>query len=85
MCLTEGKSLPSGPLLRYLITVWCVCVCVVCVCGFCKVSLSLPLPLFRLSTTGNTPQPVMCGALAASCMRYGVWDTSHLKATPMPR
>ena len=26
----------------------------------------------------STPQPVMCGALVCSCMRYGVWDTNHL-------
>ena len=37
----------------------------------------------RLSTTRSTPQPVMCGAMGVCCMRYGVWDTSHLnfKAT----
>ena len=23
---------------------------------------------------------VMCGAMGCSCMRYGVWDTSHLRA-----
>ena len=28
-------------------------------------------------TTRSTPQPVMCGALVCSCMRYGVWDTNH--------
>ena len=32
-----------------------------------------------------TPQPVMCGALVCSCMRYGVWDTEHLKADQIPR
>ena len=32
----------------------------------------------RPSTTRSTPLPVMCGALAVSCMRYGVSDTNHL-------
>ena len=36
----------------------------------------------RQSTTRNTPQPVMCGALGVSCMRYGVSDISLLKPTP---
>ena len=27
-----------------------------------------------------TPQPVICGAVhSGACMRYGVWDTNHLK------
>ena len=38
---------------------------------------------FRLYTIRSTPQPVMCGVLGVSCMRYGVSDTNHLKATPM--
>ena len=38
----------------------------------------------RPSTTRSTPQPVMCGALGASCMRYGVLDTNHLKSTDIP-
>ena len=29
--------------------------------------------------------PVTCGAMAVCCMRYGVWDTSLLKADRMPR
>ena len=33
----------------------------------------------RPFTTRNTPQPVMCGAMELSCMRFGVWDTSPLK------
>ena len=37
--------------------------------------------LYRLSTTRSIPLPVMCGALDALCMRYGVSDTSLLKAT----
>ena len=36
---------------------------------------------FRPSTTRSTPPPVMCGALAAFCMRYGVLDTIPLKST----
>ena len=39
------------------------------------------LTFYRLSTTRSTPLPVMCGALDALCMRYGVSDTSRLKAT----
>ena len=35
----------------------------------------------RLFTIRSTPLPVMCGALDVSCMRFGVLDTSHLKAT----
>ena len=33
----------------------------------------------RPFTTRNTPQPVMCGAMEFSCMRFGVWDTSPTK------
>ena len=36
--------------------------------------------LQRLLPTKNTPQPVMCGAMAVSFMRYGVSDT---KARPI--
>ena len=36
----------------------------------------------RLSTIKSIPQPVMCGALGVSYMRYGVLDMSCLKATP---
>ena len=39
--------------------------------------------LCRLCTIRSTPQPVMCGVLGVSCMRYGVSDTNHLKATPI--
>ena len=35
----------------------------------------------RLCTIRSTPQPVMCGVLGVSCMRYGVSDTNHLKDT----
>ena len=34
---------------------------------------------YRRLTTRSTPQPVMCGALVCSCMRYGVWDIDHLR------
>ena len=37
--------------------------------------------LTRPFITRSTPLPVMCGALVVSCMRYGVSDTNHLKAT----
>ena len=40
---------------------------------------------FRPSTTRSTPQPVMCGALVHSCMRYGVWDTNHLRGKQIIR
>ena len=40
---------------------------------------STSMHLYRHFTTKSTPQPVMCGALVCSCMRYGVWDTNHLK------
>ena len=33
----------------------------------------------RHSITRNTQLLVMCGAMELSCMKYGVWDTSHLK------
>ena len=46
----------------------------------CPKYYSKILTFYRLSTTRNTPLPVMCGALDALCMRYGVSDTSHLKA-----
>ena len=39
----------------------------------------------RLSTTRSTQQPVMCGVLGVSCMRYGALDTSLLRATQTPR
>ena len=35
--------------------------------------------IHRRLTTRSTPQPVMCGALVCSCMRYGVWDIDHLR------
>ena len=38
--------------------------------------------LQRLLPTKNTQQPVMCGAMAVSSMRYGVSDTNLLKARP---
>ena len=41
--------------------------------------------LFRLCTTRSTLQPVMCGVLDVSCMRYGVSDINHLKDTPTLR
>ena len=39
----------------------------------------------RLSTTRSTRQPVMCGVLGVSCMRYGASDTSLSRATQMLR
>ena len=39
----------------------------------------------RRLTTRSTPQPVMCGALVCSCMRYGVWDIDHLRAKQIRR
>ena len=35
----------------------------------------------RLSTTRSTRQPVMCGVLGVSCMRYGVSDTNLSRDT----
>ena len=40
---------------------------------------------FRLFITRSIPQPVMFGALVVSCMRYGVWDTNHLRCTLIVR
>ena len=54
-------------------------------------SLTLHLATFmyvccsRLSTTRSTLQPVTCGVLGVSCMKYGVSDTSLLKRTLMAR
>ena len=39
----------------------------------------------RLSTTRSTPLLVMCGVMEFSCMRYGVWDTNHLKTSQIIR
>ena len=39
----------------------------------------------RPSTTRSTRLPVMCGATAVSCMRYGVSDTNHLRLIVMQR
>ena len=50
-----------------------------------NVSFSLSLCQHRLSISRSIPLPVMCGAMALSCTRYGAWDTSHLKDTPTPR
>ena len=41
--------------------------------------------LQRPFTIASTPLPVMSGAMAASSMRYGHWDTSHLVHSPMLR
>ena len=41
--------------------------------------------LLRLSTTRSTRQPVMCGVLGVSCMRYGVSDTNLSRDTQMFR
>ena len=41
--------------------------------------------LSRLCTTGSTHLPVMCGAMEYLCMRYGAWDTSHLRDTQTHR
>ena len=30
-------------------------------------------------TTRNTPLPVMSGAMGACSMRFGVWDSNHLR------
>ena len=43
----------------------------------CHIFILFPRPF----TTRSTPLPAMCGALDVSCMRSGVSDTSHLKAT----
>ena len=39
----------------------------------------------RLSISRSIPLPVTCGVMVLSCMRYGVWDTNHLRGTPTPR
>ncbi len=39
----------------------------------------------RLSSTRNILQPVMCGVLVLSCMRFGVSDASHLKTCKIPK
>ena len=39
----------------------------------------------RLSTTRSTRQPVMCGVLGVSHMRYGVLDTNLSRKTRMLR
>ena len=39
----------------------------------------------RLFTSRSTPLLVMCGAMELSCMRYGVWDTNHLRTSPMSK
>ena len=44
----------------------------------CVVTCSFSL--YRPFTTRSTPLPVMCGALAVSCMRYGALDANHLKS-----
>ena len=41
--------------------------------------------LQRPFTIASTPLPVMSGAMAASSMRYGHWDTNHFMIAPMPR
>ena len=47
----------------------------------CKKPIAIDTTLiYRPYTTRSTPLPVMCGVLVYSCMRYGAWDTSHLKA-----
>ena len=38
--------------------------------------------LFRPCSSRGTPQPVMCGALVYSGLKYGVWDASYLKTKP---
>ena len=47
--------------------------------GYCNHVIIIMTVMCRLCTTRSTPQPVMCGALAALCMRYGVLDTYHLR------
>ena len=49
-----------------------------CHCNYCD-NVSMFVPCRRWHTV-NSPRQVMCGALVCSCMRYGVWDTNHLKA-----
>ena len=44
-------------------------------------SCCIKLIFNRPSTTRSTPLPVMCGALAVSCMKYGVWDTNLSRCT----
>ena len=41
--------------------------------------------LQRPFTFASTPLPVMSGAMAASSMRYGHWDTNHLACLPTRR
>ena len=41
--------------------------------------------LYRLLTTRSTRLLVTCGAMELSCTRYGVWDTNHLRASPIHR
>ena len=43
------------------------------------------LSLSRLSTSGSTPQRVMCGALVYWCMRCGALDTHHLEVRHLMR
>ena len=40
---------------------------------------------YRLFTTASTLHKVMCGVLVQFCMKYGVWDTNHLRSTPIKR
>ena len=60
----------------------CTCMCNITSHTECVVLKACQL---RLCTIRSTPQPVMCGVLGVSCMRYGVSDTNHLKTTPTPR
>ena len=50
----------------------------------CNVSV-MNINFCRHSITRSTPLPVMCGAMAVSCMRYGVSDTNHLNFSAIQR
>ena len=39
----------------------------------------------KLLPFASTPQPVMCGAMAVCCMRYGVLDTDLSRKCPTKR
>ena len=47
-----------------------------------KSSLSISVKVLHYKKCSSS---VMCGALGFSCMRYGVWDTNHLKVIQITR
>ena len=40
----------------------------------------LSMCIYRQYITGNTQFRVMYGVMDVLCMKYGVWDVSHLKS-----